>query len=133
MVDSARTSHDEPAASQPDPTHIAIKVEGGAAAMRENDGKAHAAPERHLTAKPPAAAPKQPPKPKFKQTPKHEEHVMTAASVIFSPKETYDHIVATGVAKTHLTLAKQVGDCLAGGRGLGRGAAPGLPEMVFRA
>ncbi|GIL51906.1 hypothetical protein Vafri_7812 [Volvox africanus] len=44
----------------------------------------------------------------FKQAPPHDEHHETAASIILTPKQTYDHIVATGVAKTQITLAKQV-------------------------
>ncbi|GLC47203.1 hypothetical protein PLESTB_001455900 [Pleodorina starrii] len=44
----------------------------------------------------------------FKLAPQHDEHQEVAASCIFTPKQTYDHIVATGVAKTQLTLAKQV-------------------------
>ncbi|KAG2489913.1 hypothetical protein HYH03_011550 [Edaphochlamys debaryana] len=40
--------------------------------------------------------------------PRHEEHVEVAARAILSPKETYDHIVAAGVAKTHLSLSNQV-------------------------
>ncbi|KAG2433997.1 hypothetical protein HYH02_012458 [Chlamydomonas schloesseri] len=44
----------------------------------------------------------------FKNAPKAEEHRECAAAIIFSPKQTYDHIVATGVAKTTLPLSKQV-------------------------
>ncbi|KXZ43457.1 hypothetical protein GPECTOR_90g544 [Gonium pectorale] len=44
----------------------------------------------------------------YRQAPKHEEHKEVAAAVILSPKDTYDHIVATGVSKTKITLAKQV-------------------------
>ncbi|PNW83809.1 hypothetical protein CHLRE_04g217915v5 [Chlamydomonas reinhardtii] len=44
----------------------------------------------------------------FKNAPKAEEHKECAAAIILTPKQTYDHIVATGVAKTTLPLSKQV-------------------------